>query len=60
MKLELFTVYLKEGGKINLEINERTLKAYGLTLEEFSKKYDSNSLSLAIKDFIECIEKSKS
>lgn len=55
MQLELFTVYLKEHGKINLEINETALKAYGITLEEFNNKYDSANLSLAIKDFINCL-----
>lgn len=55
MQLELFTVYLKENGKINLEINETTLKAYGMTLEEFSSKYNSANLSLAVKDFINCL-----
>lgn len=55
MQLELFTVYLKEHGKINLEINETALKAYGITLEEFNNKYDSANLYLAIKDFINCL-----
>lgn len=57
MQLKLFTVYLKENGKISLEINETALKAYGMTLEEFNNKYDNTNLSLAITDFINCLNK---
>ena len=51
MDLELFTVYIKEDGKINIVINNNVIEAYGMTLEEFEKKFESDNLYQGVKDF---------
>lgn len=53
MKLELFTVYLKENGVTNIEVNEEVINAYGMTLEEFQEKINIDNLYQGIKDFCE-------
>ncbi|AIY85204.1 hypothetical protein U729_3112 (plasmid) [Clostridium baratii str. Sullivan] len=53
MDLELFTVYFKEDGKINIVINENVISAYGMTLEEFEKKIKLDNLYKGIRDFCE-------
>ena len=53
MKLELFTVYSKENGIIDISINEEVIKAYGMSLEEFQEKIKLDNLYQGIKDFCE-------
>lgn len=55
MELELFTVYMKEKGGIKIEINEEVVNAYGMTLEDFQEKFDTDNLAKGIKDFINCL-----
>lgn len=55
MDLELFTISLKENGVINVEINEDIMNAYNMTLEEIEDKFDTDSLTKSIEDFIRCL-----
>lgn len=57
MESELFTVYIKDGGVISIEINEDVMKAYEMTLEEFENKFYSENLMIGIKDFVDCLNK---
>jgi hypothetical protein len=55
MELELFTVYMKEQGKIKIEINEEVVNAYGMTLEDFQEKFNTDNLAEGIQDFVNCL-----
>lgn len=55
MGLELFTVYMKEEGTIEVKINEEIIKDYGMTLENFRKKFNTDNLAKCIEDFTKCI-----
>lgn len=56
-ELELFTVYMKEGGVIKIEINEAIARSYGLTLEELQETFNTDSLAKVVQDFINCLGK---
>lgn len=55
MKLELFTMYLKDDGGIELEINSNVMEAYDIDLEEFEKRFDTTNLSKVSEDFVRCL-----
>ena len=55
MELELFTVYMKDDATIKIEINEEIVNAYGMTLEDFQEKFDTNNLVGGIQDFVNCL-----
>lgn len=57
MKLELFTVYLKEEGDIKIELNEEVINAYGVDLEEFFNKFETENLCKGVEDFIKALKK---
>ncbi|MEG2289568.1 MAG: hypothetical protein RSC24_06335 [Clostridium sp.] len=53
MEFKLFTVYLKENGTTNVEVNEDVINAYGISLEELQEKIKLDNLYQGIKDFCE-------
>lgn len=59
MAIELFKVYLKEDGNLNVELNEEVIEMYGMTLEEFSNKFKTENLYKGIQDFTKALENNK-
>ena len=57
--IEIFRALInEEDGEVGIEVNEDIIKAVGLTIEEFSERWNQENIIKGIADFGICLKES--
>ena len=57
--IEIFRVLInEEDGEVGIEVNEDIMETAGLTIEEFSERWNQENIIKGIADFGRCLKES--